>query len=786
MAVVLSIGVFAPIYSPAWAQNAASGTYGGAVSSDDLAKALDQASKGGGNTIIIENAPQSDLESAQPSSEGYDGAYVIGKPKGAAALMQAQTEVEQFRETLGKRIAALPVAINEVQFILRASSPDGNISTFAKVLLWSLLLFAIGMIVEREVFGKRFAKQFVVRRIQSSPKGYEQKLPFLIFRFLMGALGVAVSMVVAYALGTIFFGPTDDTAIRFTIVVINVSYAGCRLVALTWRMILTPFLCQYRIPQFSNRDAMHVYYWLCGVAVVDIASLMFSIWISELGLNYDIFAMMSILLGLTISLLNVAMVLVNRRAISRAFRNGRGADEVSVMTKLASRLWAPAVIIYVTFAWFELTFDLVLERPTSVPLIAGAYAIIISIIVVYAAINYTIERYFNRSRALRAMQLAMIEGSADGMGAPGDIDPDLDELTHNRPSEMENFEDLARRISGILALVAGIWACVRIWGANEMIPEGTPIELILDLMVIVFIGYIVYHAFRIWVDTKIAEEQGEVIEVELGDEGGASSASRLATLLPLFRNFILLIIIVTVALIALLEMGINVSPLFAGAGVVGLAIGFGAQSLVKDIFSGAFFLFDDAFRKGEYIDIGSVKGTVEKISVRSFQLRHHLGPLHTIPFGEIQFLTNYSRDWVMMKLPLRVTYDTDVEKVRKLIKKLGQELLSDPVIGDNFLQPLKSQGVIEMQDSAMIIRIKFMTKPGDQWLIRKKVFQEIRDLFEREGIKFAHREVTVRLADSDTKDMSAEQKQAVAAASHAALIEEGLLEEGGEKGGDDR
>ena len=90
-----------------------------------------------------------------------------------------------------------------------------------------------------------------------------------------------------------------------------------------------------------------------------------------------------------------------------------------------------------------------------------------------------------------------------------------------------------------------------------------------------------------------------------------------------------------------------------------------------------------------------------------------------MPFGEIQVITNYSRDWVIMKLPLRVTYDTDVEKVRKLIKKLGVELLDDPVIGENFIQPLKSQGVIQMEDSAMIIRVKFMTKPGDQWLVRK-------------------------------------------------------------------
>jgi small-conductance mechanosensitive channel len=199
-----------------------------------------------------------------------------------------------------------------------------------------------------------------------------------------------------------------------------------------------------------------------------------------------------------------------------------------------------------------------------------------------------------------------------------------------------------------------------------------------------------------------------------------------------------------------MDLGVNIAPLFAGAGVAGIAIGFGAQTLIRDIFSGAFFLIDDAFRKGEYIEIGAIRGTVEKISVRSMQLRHHRGPLHTVPFGEIHQLTNYSRDWVIMKLPLRITYDTDVEKVRKHIKQLGQALLDDPDLGPKFLQPLKSQGVIQMEDSAMILRVKFMTRPGDQWEIRKRVYQELHALFRREGIRFANREVTVRFAGEAT------------------------------------
>ena len=113
------------------------------------------------------------------------------------------------------------------------------------------------------------------------------------------------------------------------------------------------------------------------------------------------------------------------------------------------------------------------------------------------------------------------------------------------------------------------------------------------------------------------------------------------------------------------------------------AIGFGAQTLVKDIISGVFFLADDAFRVGEYIDVGDVMGTVEHISIRSLRLRHHRGPVHTIPFGEIQHLTNFSRDWAIMKIEFRLPFDADLEKVRKIIKKVGQTLMADPVHGPN-------------------------------------------------------------------------------------------------------
>jgi moderate conductance mechanosensitive channel len=134
---------------------------------------------------------------------------------------------------------------------------------------------------------------------------------------------------------------------------------------------------------------------------------------------------------------------------------------------------------------------------------------------------------------------------------------------------------------------------------------------------------------------------------------------------------------------------------------------------------------------------------VEKISIRSLRLRHHRGALNTVPYGEIQILTNHSRDWVIMKLEFQVPADTDLSKVKKIFKKIGAEMKADPEIGPHLLDPLKSQGVLRIEDSVMVIRAKFMARPGEQFVIRREVFQRVQKAFEENGIEFAKRQVAV-------------------------------------------
>lgn len=229
-------------------------------------------------------------------------------------------------------------------------------------------------------------------------------------------------------------------------------------------------------------------------------------------------------------------------------------------------------------------------------------------------------------------------------------------------------------------------------------------------------------------------------------------------------------IIVIAVLLALGHLGMNITALLAGAGVIGLALGFGAQSLVRDVVSGVFFLLDDAFRVGEYVEIGETKGTVDKISVRSLRLRHHLGPLHVIPYGEIPKLTNMSRDWAIVKLKFTVPFDTDVLKVKRLFKQIGQDLMEVPEIAETIIEPFKFQGVYGFDDVGIIVRGKFMAKAGQQFSAKKEILARVRKGFEEDGIEFARKEVRVHVPGLDNAtELDAKQKEAIAAgASQAA------------------
>jgi small-conductance mechanosensitive channel len=285
----------------------------------------------------------------------------------------------------------------------------------------------------------------------------------------------------------------------------------------------------------------------------------------------------------------------------------------------------------------------------------------------------------------------------------------------------------------------------------------------LSAVAIALIADLIWHVAKSAIDLKLAETG----EPGLGTTDEARRRARLLTLLPIFRNILFVVVVVVAAMMALSALGVEIGPLIAGASVIGVAIGFGAQTFVRDVIAGMFYLLDDAFRVGEYIQAGHYKGTIEGFSIRSVRLRHHRGPVFTVPFSLLGAVENMSRDWVIDKITIGVTYDSNIELAKKLIKQIGLELAADPEFAPLIIEPLKMQGVDAFGDFAIQLRAKMKTLPGEQFVIRRVAYAKIKKAFDANGIKFAFPTVQVA-GDTDAVTAVAAKEALELTRAHAA------------------
>jgi small-conductance mechanosensitive channel len=259
-----------------------------------------------------------------------------------------------------------------------------------------------------------------------------------------------------------------------------------------------------------------------------------------------------------------------------------------------------------------------------------------------------------------------------------------------------------------------------------------------------FVAFFAWELARLGIDRHLQNVGGGPKLPGSDDDDETAPGSRLQTILPMLRAAFGVLIAVVVTLIVLSRLGIDTAPLIAGAGVFGLAISFGAQSLVRDIISGLFYLWDDAFRVGEYIDTGRLKGTVEALGIRSVKLRHHNGPLHTIPYGQLGAVTNQSRDFATIKFNLRLEPGTEIELVRKTAKQIGLAMQENPEIASEVMLPLKMQGIAEVADNAVVVRFKFTARPVKPSWIQREYLKTMYRVFAEKGIAFASGTLTLQ------------------------------------------
>ena len=632
------------------------------------------------------------------------------KPSGDAQEAAAAGFAEFFTRGTAV-ILSLPAFFGEVIKIpgaLDRSSAGGK----GFLLYAAMLLVAVAAALGAERLVERLTRNIRLRLSKrAGPDDGPMALARLLGIALIDGLALGAVFVVSHALVGAWFS-VEDVQSRFAFFVLASIFAW-RLYLFAFRLVLQPDLPGARLAAIGDAAAATVLRNLSTAVLV------------VLGVRL---ILRSVLAMKAPSEVVAAGQLLGNVAILAAFIWAARASREPVAQWFAGLTRPGGVWSRIAANWLRVAipFFLLLVAAQVYGAISARYSIpaamLLTLNTVFGLILFetALEAVARRLGGARAAPAA--EGEAVAAAGP------------NPPRIADVFARCLRVAVLIFAVVtvAGRWI-VDVIGLVDAAGWYDVTKASLRAGVTLFLAYVCWEIVRFFTNRYVSRDPAGHVD----EDERVSSASRLATMMPLLRIALVIVIGVVTLLLVLSELGVNITPLIAGASVFGLAISFGSQTLVRDIVSGIFYLADDAFRVGEYIDCGKAKGTVEGFTLRSIKLRHQNGPVHTIPFGQLGQITNFSRDWTTVKFNLKFTRDTDVEKLRKAVKKIGQEMLEDPELKVEIIEPLKMQGVADILENAIVARFKFTVRPGKPSFIQRDAVKRMVRAFPGLGIEFA-------------------------------------------------
>ena len=639
----------------------------------------------------------------------------------------------------------------------------------AKGVLHAFLLVIISLALGRLiVFGaKRFAVKGIARLQQVSPPTGDS----------LSSLWAGLARSIPRFSGVVLF--TMSSTLIFLVLAEDLTAGGRMLFqyvlgfiliqqigSLLSQIIFAPNDNMTRPFAMNDTVAKSLYRATLISIVVILAGRMTGRFIHDLGAIEQTLTWVAIVIGTAVIAILAGLVMYLKVPVSASLQADSKERENSWIREQIISYWHVPALLYLFFAWFIWLSQEFSGTNTR----NGSFIISLFIIPLYLIISY-----FGRT---------VIRSIIDSLGIGTTIIPDngkpagqdevsARELALCRKKDIEAKAYLIFRI--VLACAMATWT-LTLWGYDIPFAQNA-MRAIFESLITLALALLVWRIASTYIARKIEESTPEPVKSDEDDDnefGGAAPASRSHTLLPLLRKVLASTLIVMVSLTILSSLGVNIAPILAGAGVLGLAVGFGAQKLVSDVLSGFFFLLDDAFRVGEYIEAGSIKGAVQAITLRNVILRHTRGMIQIVPHSDLGAITNFMRGGIIVKFPLEFPYDTNIEKVRKIIKKVGQAMLQDEELSNDFILPLKSQGVNEITNSVMIIRVKFTAKPGKQFTIKREAFRRITEALAASGIHYAHRKVIVDFPEDMHKGVIDEQtrRKALEAGAAAAIAAE--------------
>jgi len=248
-----------------------------------------------------------------------------------------------------------------------------------------------------------------------------------------------------------------------------------------------------------------------------------------------------------------------------------------------------------------------------------------------------------------------------------------------------------------------------------------------------------------WIAQRLARRAIRILKTYLGNqaEDNPEELKRIETLGQVFRYIASVVIVIVAGMLLLGELGISIGPLLATAGVVGMAIGFGAQHLIRDYFTGFFILLENQVRQGDVVNVAGKGGLVEEVTLRYIKLRDYEGNVHFIPNGAISTVTNMSRGFAFSVIDVGVAYRENMDEVMEVMKRVGAELAEAPEFSSKILEPIEMAGVDKWDDSAVVIRCRFKVPPLEQWGVRREYLKRLKQAFDEHGIEIPYPHITV-------------------------------------------